>query len=205
VYGGGASWVCAGGCAGAVSLCTSSFCVSICTFCTSKVSKACMAAARRGCAPEGVRARCLVQLVGVSDCTCVLVKQVKWVCAGGCAGAVSLCTSSFCVSICTFCTSKVSKACMAAVRRGCAPEDGRAECLGQLVGVSICTFVLVKQVNWWCVVGVRRRARGQRFLAHLQLLRQYLYFCTSKASKLSTWRRRLSLQRALCNCCVSCA
>jgi hypothetical protein len=37
--------------------------------------------------------------------------------------------------------------------------------------VSICTFVLVKQVNW-VPVGPQTR--------------QYLYFCTSKASKLST-------------------
>ena len=36
--------------------------------------------------------------------------------------------------------------------------------------VSICTFVLVKQVN----------------TSPARLLRQYLYFCTSKASKLST-------------------
>ncbi len=35
------------------------------------------------------------------------------------------------------------------------------------VGLSIGTFAPVKQVNW----------------------RQYWYFCTSKASKLSTWRR----------------
>ena len=44
--------------------------------------------------------------------------------------------------------------------------------------VSICTSVLVKQVNW------------RRCDADGGLLRQYLYFCTSKASKLEKVRCR---------------
>jgi hypothetical protein len=55
-------------------------------------------------------------------------------------------------------------------------------------GVSICTFVLVKQVLF-CTskasVPVQLPAAGISNW-HLLQQRQYLYFCTSKASKLST-------------------
>jgi hypothetical protein len=51
--------------------------------------------------------------------------------------------------------------------------------------VSICTFVQVKQVKR--VELLVREARLLRVVAHvLRLLRQNLYVCTSKASKLST-------------------
>ncbi len=71
--------------------------------------------------------------------------------------------------------------------------------------VSICTLVPVKQVNWVYLRGLclsrllnltpglqeaEREAVQLSAVARslcLQLLRQYLYFCTSKASKLSTW------------------
>ncbi len=47
-------------------------------------------------------------------------------------------------------------------------------------GVSICTFVLLKQVKW---------VPGCALLTSLFSRCQYLYFCTSKASKVSTWLR----------------
>jgi hypothetical protein len=66
-----------------------------------------------------------------------------------------------------FCTSKASKLSISTgFRKDCSSS-----------GVSACTFVLVKQVIDW-------------FPKKLQLLRcQCLYFCTSKASKLSTSSR----------------
>jgi hypothetical protein len=55
--------------------------------------------------------------------------------------------------------------------------------------VSICTFVQVKQVK-------RARVHSQRTTSddtsYQRLLRQYLYFCTNKASKLSTTSARSS-------------
>jgi hypothetical protein len=87
-----------------------------------------------------------------------------------------------------FCTSKASK------QRtwGRRPQKGQrrsdfckhspsAEC-SSAISVSICTFVLVKQVNWAISASTRPALGVPR-----SDLCQYLYFCTSKASKLSTW------------------
>ena len=50
------------------------------------------------------------------------------------------------------------------------------------IGVSICTFVLVKQVNWV----VKAKYLWGFHTCTQRNWRQYFYFCTSKASKLSS-------------------
>ena len=58
---------------------------------------------------------------------------------------------------------------------------------GSPAAVSTCTFVLVKQVN--CAPGWLQRPEYARVMRH------YLYFCTSKASKLRT---RLAAEARVC-------
>ena len=73
---------------------------------------------------------------------------------------------------------------------GCALQSSRRRQTGPLHTRSssgICTFVLVKQVN---CEELRVNKTAKRPPAYTQLLRrQYLYFCTSKASKArpDTW------------------
>jgi sulfite reductase alpha subunit-like flavoprotein len=125
---------------------------------------------------------------GVSICTFVLVKQVNWgqQLVGHASVFLAATQRSSGVSICTFVLVKQvnwgqqlvghASVFLAATQR----SSGVSICTFVLVkhhltrsssGVGVCTFVLVKQVNW----------------PDTQLLRrQYMYFCTSKASKLST-------------------
>ena len=130
----------------------------------------------------------------VSMCTFVLVKQVNWVVI--CEIPVRH-SCSFCVGICTFCTSEASKlssnlsTCrrvrpMWSRRAGISLEKPISPMLEsfkhkpvrlqdfEVFCVRICTSVLVTQVNW---------APAARFWG---FLRQNLYFCTSTASKLIT-------------------
>ena len=71
----------------------------------------------------------------------------------------------------------------------------RAEEVEMRARVSICTFVLVKQVN--LVASAPRRWRCARGMTRSSSrVRQYLYFCTSKASKLSGKRAEKVEMRA---------
>jgi hypothetical protein len=92
------------------------------------------------------------------------------------------------------CTSKASKLSTCQCRRGTRSRVrrqgrrglGRATAAAGACSVSICTCVPVKQVN-----GVA----GSRDSCSRRLQRHYLYLCTSKASKLSSWFAR-QLQQA---------
>ncbi len=97
-------------------------------------------------------------------------------------------------SVFDFCTSKASKLSTELQRQGAdlvAVYEQLAEMNGSWAssGVSICKFVLVKKVKLaQAMQGVElRRELG----SEERLLRQYLYLCTSKASKLRTSVRRL--------------
>ena len=65
--------------------------------------------------------------------------------------------------------------------RSCSSSDVRS-------GVRICTFVPSKQENWVAAAwrGERNQRSHRRGGVWAALLRQYLYFFTNKASKLST-------------------
>ncbi len=84
-----------------------------------------------------------------------------------------------------FCTSKASS--RSAVCSSPPPHQHRCGLLPWQV--SICTFVLVRQVNWSVLIYIyiyntnlmRISSLGAK--PPLFCLRQYLYFCTSKASK----------------------
>jgi hypothetical protein len=121
--------------------------------------------------------------VGVCVCVCVC----GGACVCGCMGA--------CVSTCTLIPVKHAST-LGPVK----PVAVRESVAAWVSGVSACTFCTVKPVNWVPALALAALRVSLRVSVVLCLLagcsvepigmrvrlRQYLYFCTRKASKLST-------------------